>query len=85
MELRLREIRVSRSGVCWDVILSTDNGMIPSRNVIYAHAQNFVANNELLLSILSAFAQCALSLHAPRNPWCFQSVCSSRTVCRSYQ
>ena len=39
----------------------------------------------LLLSILNAFAQCTRSLYATRNAWYFQSVCSSRTVCLSYQ
>jgi len=85
MKLRLREIRVSQHEVCWDIVLYTDRGMIPARNAIYAHAQNFVVYDDLLLPILSAFAQNTRSLHAPRNPQCFQSPCSNRRVRRSDQ
>ena len=42
MKLRLREIRISRHEVCWDIVLYTDRGMILARNAIYAHAQDFV-------------------------------------------
>jgi len=38
-------------------LLSTDQEMMPARNAIDAHAQDFVMNEELLLSILSAFVQ----------------------------
>jgi hypothetical protein len=85
MKLRLREIRINRHEVCWDIVLYTDRGMIPAGNVIHAHARDFVVYDELLLPILSAFAQNTRSQHAPRNPRCFQSPCSNRRVCRSYQ
>jgi hypothetical protein len=35
--------------------------MVPARNAIDAHAQDFVMNDELLLPILQAFAQCTRS------------------------
>jgi hypothetical protein len=62
---------------------STDQEMIPARSVMNAHAQDFVANDELPLSIPSAFAQCTCSLLGTRNAWCFRSLCDSITVCRS--
>jgi len=34
--------------------------MIPARDAINAHAQDFVEKGELLLRILKAFAHCAL-------------------------
>jgi hypothetical protein len=40
-------------------ILSTDEEMIPARNAIEAHAQDFVVVDEVLLPILKAFTQCA--------------------------
>jgi len=85
MELRLREIRISRHEVRLDILLYTDRGMTPARNAIYAHAQDSVMYDELLLPIPSAFPQNTRSLHAPRNPRYFQSPCSSRRFCRSYQ
>jgi hypothetical protein len=36
-------------------LLSAYQEKIPARNAIYAHAQDFEASNELLLSILKAF------------------------------
>jgi hypothetical protein len=42
MKLRLREIRISRHKVCWDIVLYTDREMMPARNAIYAHEQDFV-------------------------------------------
>ena len=39
-----------------------------------------VENDDLLLPILKAFAQCPLSLRATRIASCFQSVCGSKTV-----
>lgn len=36
---------------------STDKEMIPARNTMDAHAQDFAANDELLLSILKALEQ----------------------------
>jgi hypothetical protein len=36
--------------------LSTSKEMIPATNVTDAHAQNFVANHKLLLTILQTFA-----------------------------
>jgi len=38
------------------LLLSTDQEMITSGNVIDVHAQDFVVNGELLLPILKAFA-----------------------------
>jgi hypothetical protein len=64
MKLRLREIHIGRHRVCWDIILSTDRGMISARNAMYAHAQDFWVYDELLLPILSEFAQNTPSLHA---------------------
>jgi hypothetical protein len=48
-------------------ILSTDEQMIPAMNAIDAQAQDFVVDDEVLLSILKTFAQCARLLHATRN------------------
>jgi hypothetical protein len=48
-------------------LLSTDHKTKPARKAIYAHAQDFVKKDELLLCILNAFAQCTSSLHATRN------------------
>jgi hypothetical protein len=66
-------------------IFSTDREMIRATNATDTHAQNFVANDELLLPILKSFAYCTKSLHATQNIRYFQSACSSRTVCCSYQ
>jgi len=52
--------------------------MIPTRNVIDAHAHDFVAKDELPLSIPRAFTQCTCSLRGTRNAWRFRSVCASR-------
>jgi hypothetical protein len=38
-----------------EVVLSAYQEKIPARNGIYAHAQDFLASDELLLSILKAF------------------------------
>jgi len=62
------------------LVLSTDHEIIPVRNAIHEHAQNFVANQELLLPMLKAFGQCSRSLHVLRNALCFQSVYSCRAV-----
>jgi hypothetical protein len=61
-------------------VLSTDLEMIPVRNVMHAHAQNFVVNQELLLPMLKTFGQCIRSLHATRNALCFHSVHSCRAL-----
>lgn len=39
------------------ILLSTDQDMIPSRDAIDAHAQDFVVHSEFLLSIVKALAQ----------------------------
>jgi hypothetical protein len=57
-----------------DRCLSTDQEMIPHRNGIDAHEQDFVVNGELLLLIQKAFAECTLLTHAARHRLCFQSV-----------
>jgi len=49
--------------------------MIPAGKAKDAH-QKDMANEELLLPILTAFAQCANSVHASRNARCFQHVCT---------
>ena len=59
--------------------------MIPSKKVIDAHAQDFNANEELLLPFLTAFVQCPHLLHATLNALYFQSVCSSSFPYPSYQ
>ena len=41
--------------------------MIPARDPINAHAQDFVEKGELLLCILKTFAHCTRSLRATRN------------------
>ena len=74
--------------VMWDMsltpsqkVLSTDEEMIPARNVTTEHARDFVANEELLLPILKAFAQYTRSLLATGNEYSWQSVCIRGTVC----
>lgn len=49
-----------------DRCLSTDQEMIPHRNEIDAHVQNFWINDEFLRLTLKAFAECMLSTHAAR-------------------
>ena len=85
MKLHLREIRISRHEVCSDILIYTDRGMTPARKAIYAHAQDSVVYDEMLLPIPSAFSQTTRSPFAPRYPRCFLSPCSSRRFCRSYQ
>jgi len=46
------------------MVLSTEQGLITSRNATDAHVQEFVVNDEFLLCILSA-SHSAL-LHCPR-------------------
>jgi hypothetical protein len=58
---------------------------MPAKNTINAHAQDFVAIEELLLPILKAFAQDTRLLHVTRNARCFESVYSSLTLCLSDQ
>ena len=62
-------------------ILFTEQETFPARNMIGEHALDFA----ILLAVLQAFAQRAPSLHTTRNAWCFQSVCSTGTACRSYR
>jgi hypothetical protein len=57
--------------------LSTDQEMVPHRNGIDAREQDFVVNDELLLLLQKAFAECTLSTHAARYRLCFQSVVST--------
>jgi len=71
--------------IMWHHIQSTNQYIIPAREVIDAHAQEFVANNELLLPILRAFAECTSSTHATPNAWYFQPLSTRREVCRTYQ
>jgi len=60
----------------------TDRQTVNTTKMTNEHAQYFLVNNQLLLPNLKAFAQFTLSQHATRNALCFQSVSSSRTVCR---
>jgi len=55
--------------------------MIVARNGTVAFAQDFLLNDDKLLSALQTSAQCTLSLHATRSSWTFLSVCSNRTIC----
>jgi hypothetical protein len=57
-------------------ILPTDREMIPARNTINAHARDCLANDELLLPILQAFAQCTRTLLERVLPLCVQRRCS---------
>lgn len=66
-------------------VLSTDQEMVSAMIAMDAHAQRFAVNEKLLLSMLTAFAQCTRSLHAIRNVGYFQSVCSNKTACISCQ
>jgi len=59
--------------------------MLLARKTTDAHAQYFAVTDGSLLPILKAFAQCPRSLYATRNAWRFQSMCRSRTFCRSNQ
>jgi hypothetical protein len=59
--------------------------MIPARNVIDAHAQHFLVNEELLLPIPEALEQCTRSPHTIRNTICFQCACTIRGFYRAYQ
>jgi hypothetical protein len=59
---------------CLVHVLSTDHEVIPARNVIDAHAQDFVVNDKLLLSVLKTFAQYTCSLHATGNACCILCV-----------
>jgi hypothetical protein len=60
-------------------IQSTAKEMIPTTKPIDAHAQDLVEKNQVLLSILKAFAQGTCSQRATRNAWCVQVLCTSRT------
>jgi hypothetical protein len=59
--------------------------MIRSTNTIDEPAQDLVMNYEFILPMLKVYTQWTGSLHATRNAWCFQYVCSIGTVCCSYQ
>ena len=50
-------------------VLSIDEEMICARNVTFEHARDFVANDELLLPILIAFAQYTRPLLATRKEY----------------
>jgi hypothetical protein len=47
-------------------VLFTDQEIISAKNAIDTHAQDLVVNDELLLPILKAIAQCTRSLYATR-------------------
>ena len=63
----------------------TDREATSTTKMTNAHGQCFSVNNQLLLPNLKTFAQFTHSLHATPNASCFQSVSSSRTVCRCHQ
>jgi hypothetical protein len=58
--------------------------MITASDAIYAHAQDYAVNDGLQLSNLKTFAQCN-SQYTLLKMLDFCIVCSSRTVCCSYQ
>ena len=58
------------------MIQSTDQEMIPATNAEHAHEQELVSNDDLLLPILKAFAQCTRSTRL---------MFSVRCMCRSHQ
>jgi hypothetical protein len=66
------------------IIVHRQGDEIPVRNTINAHAQDIVANDELLLPILKSFVQYSSWLHATRNAWYLQSL-FIRNVCRCQQ
>ena len=69
----------------WHYVRPTDQYIIPTRNVIDAHAQEFVVNNELLLPILKAFAG-ALAGHTLLEIFdIFQPFSIRREVCRTFR
>jgi len=49
------------------MISPADQEIIPARNAVYAHAQDFVRNEDLLLPIVIDVAQYACSLQATQN------------------
>ena len=65
------------------MILPTDQEIIPARNAVYAHAQDFFGNEELLLPIFKAVAQYACSLQATRNSLFSFSVQQQNCLSRS--
>ena len=62
-----------------------DREAINTAMITNAHAECFSVHNQFLLTNLKAFTQFNRSLHATRNSSSFQSVSSSRTVCRYHQ
>ena len=63
-------------------LYDTDREATSTTKITNEHAQCFLVNNQLLLPNQKTSAQFTGSLHATRNAPCFQSVSSSRTVCR---
>jgi hypothetical protein len=66
---RHRSRTVKRSIISLSIgrLLSTDLEIMPARNEINRHAQDFVVDDELLLLIRKTFAHCTLTRHATRN------------------
>jgi hypothetical protein len=56
------------------IVLLRDQEKIPTRKVIYAHAQYFLVKRELLLPILRGYLQSSRPLNATGN-WLIFSVC----------
>lgn len=56
-------------------VLSTDQEMIPAKNVTDAHAQDFVVKDEFLLTSLKAFARTAYSFKLCHSKCSMFSVC----------
>ena len=61
------------------ILPSTDQEMIPVRNAIDAHAQDFVVHNEFLLSIVKVFAQYS-HLFTTRYLHCFMFSAAAAVV-----
>ena len=81
----LTNIITARSSTVTVCLYCTDREGINTTEMTNAHAQFFVVNNQFLLTKLKAFTQFTRSLLATRNASCFQSVRSSRNICRCPQ
>ena len=81
----LTNIITARSSTVTVCLYCTDRDGINTTKMKNAHAQFLVVNNQLPLTNLKAFTQFTRLLFATRKASCFQSVSSSRTVCRCSQ
>lgn len=66
LQLRIKYVnRWSVTFISQPAILFTNQETIPARNAIDVTVKEVMVNDELLLPVLSTFAQCNRSLHAP--------------------